>query len=105
MKGKRINYLKKLLKDNGFTQVKYNEVNETWRHSDGSEVRIHKYGNKKDSPYKSANNAHIHKQDLLSNQLNDMGEISNAPKATHIGIKNPKDLPQKRGRAHGAGCK
>jgi hypothetical protein len=76
-------------------------VNQTHKHADGSEVRVHKYGNKNTTPHKSGNNAHIHKQDPSGNQLNDKGHISTNPNETHIGIKNPKDLPAVRNRPNG----
>jgi hypothetical protein len=67
-----------------------------------SEVRIHPYGNDKITPYRSGNNAHIHKEDDLKNQLNDRGIPSTDPSATHIGIPNPQNLPLVRNRPHGA---
>ena len=89
--------------NNDFSKVKDNSKNQTWTHTDGSEVRVHKYGNEKQAPYKSANNAHIHKQSPNGSQLNDRGVPSSNPNETHIGIKNPKDLPTVRKRPHGAG--
>ena len=56
-----------------------------------------------DKKHKSANNAHVHKQDANGNQINDRGITSTDPNATHIGVKNPKDLPQVRNRPHGSG--
>lgn len=103
LKGKSIPQVEKTLKKNDFKKIKDNGINQTWRHADGSEVRVHKYGNAKEAPYKSANNAHVHKQDPSGNQLTDRGLISSDPNETHIGIKNPKDLPVVRGRSHGAG--
>lgn len=62
---------------------------------------MHPYGNQKQSPYKSANNAHSHKQDPSGNQLDDNGNISTNPNETHIGGRNPQNLPSVRGRPHG----
>lgn len=36
------------------------------------------------------------------NQLNDRGLVSLDPNETHIGIRNPADLPAVRGRPHGS---
>ncbi len=77
--------------------------NQTWNHPDGSEVRVHPYGNQNIAPYRTANNGHIHKEDAAGNQLNDEGVPSTDPARTHIGIRNPRDLPQVRGRPHGTG--
>ncbi|KOP69370.1 hypothetical protein AMS59_23655 [Lysinibacillus sp. FJAT-14745] len=73
--------------------TKNNGKNQIWNHFDGSEVRIHAYGNKNSAPYKSVNNAHVHKKDPSKNQLNDCGVISTNANETHIGTRNPKDLP------------
>jgi hypothetical protein len=64
---------------------------------------VHKYGNQDPSGYASGNNAHIHKQDPCRNQLTDRGVVSLNKNETHIGIKNPIDLPSVRGRPHGDG--
>ena len=103
LKGKSIPKVEKTLKKEGFEKVKDNGKNQTFKHNDGSEVRVHKYGNEKKTQHKSANNAHVHKQDPSGNQLNDRGIKSSDPNATHIGVKNPKDLPQVRNRSHGSG--
>jgi len=103
LKGKTVPHTQKTLKKNDFAKVKDNGKNQTWKHSDGSEVRVHKYGNQNTAPYKSANNAHVHKQNPAGDQLNDRGAVSTDPTETHIGIKNPADLPAVRGRPHGAG--
>lgn len=58
-----------VLTDSGFLKTKDNGVNQTWEHSDGSEVRVHKYGNNCPCPYMSGNNAHVHKEDLLGISL------------------------------------
>jgi hypothetical protein len=79
-----------------------NGVNEMWKHSDGSIVKVHKYGNQKNCGYKSGNNAHIHKVDPSGNALDDHGEITKDPNKSHIGIRNPIDLPTVRGRPHGS---
>jgi hypothetical protein len=105
-KGKSEHQIRKVLENAGFKRTHVSNSpgrNETWVHPDGSEVRIHPYGNVKQSPYKSANNAHVHKQDSLGNELNDRGIPSTTPADTHIGIPNPRDLPTVRGRPHGAG--
>jgi hypothetical protein len=49
-------------------------------------------------------NAHIHKYDPVGADLNDRGIKSNIRDETHIGIKNPKDYPAKRGRPHDCGA-
>ncbi len=106
MKGSSVPKARKTLKKNGFTQTKVSNSaakNETWKHADGSEVRLHPRGNEQTAPYKSANNAHIHKEDPSGKQLDDHGHASSDPKKTHIGAKNPKDLPAVRNRPHGAG--
>jgi hypothetical protein len=106
LKGKSEHQVRKILTDAGYTRTHVsNSVarNEKWKHADGSEVRIHPYGNQNQAPYRSANNAHIHKEDPLGNQLNDRGWPSIIPADTHIGIRNPSDLPIIRGRPHGAG--
>ena len=105
LKGKSETQIRKTLSDNGFTQTRVSNSparNETWRHMDGSEVRIHPYGNQKTSnSFRSANNAHVHKQDPLGNQLTDRGIVSSDASQTHIGIRNPQNLPTIRQRPHG----
>lgn len=53
---------------------------------------------------KSGLNAHVHKEDPLGNQLNDRGIISSNPNETHIGISNPEDYDNVRGRPNGCGA-
>ena len=106
LKGNSVPHTEKTLTKNGFQQTRVSNSaakNQTWTHADGSEVRIHPYGNQNRAPHKSANNAHVHKQNPGGAQLNDRGAVSTDPNATHIGIRNPKDLPQVRGRPHGDG--
>jgi hypothetical protein len=105
MKGMGAKERATVLNEAGFTKTKVSNSagkNETWSHTDGSEVRVHPYGNVKQSPYKSGNNAHLHKQDPGGAQLNDRGIISTNPSETHIGLPNPGDFPQVRGRPHGS---
>jgi hypothetical protein len=102
MKGLSVPNVASTLNGSGFAKKKNNGVNETWEHADGSEVRVHKYGNKCACPYKSGNNAHVHKEDPGGNQLNDRGFVSLDPRETHIGIRNPVNFPFVRGRAHGS---
>ncbi|MDQ0044216.1 RHS repeat-associated core domain-containing protein [Variovorax boronicumulans] len=102
MKGRSVPRVGSILSNAGFNKTKGNGANETWKHTDGSEVRVHKYGNKCLCPYKSGNNAHIHKEDPAGWQLNDHGRVSVDPVETHIGIRNPMDLPFFRGRSHGS---
>lgn len=102
VKGRSAPRVGSVLNDAGFAKTKDNGVNETWKHADGSEVRVHKYGNKCLCPYRSGNNAHVHKEDPAGNQLNDRGLVSLDPNETHIGIRNPADLPDVRGRPHGS---
>jgi RHS repeat-associated protein len=103
LKGRTVPHTQKILKKNDFAKVKDNGKNQTWKHLDGSEVRVHKYGNQNTVPYKSGNNAHVHKENPAGDQLNDKGEVSTDASETHIGIKNPADLPIVRGRPHGTG--
>ena len=102
VKGQSVSGVGSVLDDAGFSKTKDNGANQTWKHADGSEVRVHKYGNKCPCPYKSGNNAHVHKEDPVGNQLNDRGAVSLDPNETHIGIRNPADLPAVRGRPHGS---
>ncbi|WP_419789333.1 RHS repeat-associated core domain-containing protein [Pseudomonas petrae] len=90
------------LDDARFLKVTDNGVNEMWKHSDGSVVKVHKYGNQKPCGYKSGNNAHIHKVDPSGNALDDHGTVTTDPNKSHIGIRNPIDLPTVRGRPHGS---
>ena len=48
-------------------------------------------------------NVHIHKQNHLGDQLDDLSNISTDPNLTHIDIRNPADYPVVRGRPHGSG--
>jgi hypothetical protein len=105
MKGMGATERGKVLTEGGFNQTKVSNSaakNETWAHPDGSEVRVHPYGNVKQTPYKSGNNAHMHKQDGAGNQLDDAGGINTNPNDTHIGLPNPADFPAVRGRPHGS---
>ncbi|MDT3381163.1 RHS repeat-associated core domain-containing protein [Labrys neptuniae] len=104
LKGKSIPHIDRILTRNGFVpRNPNNPANVEWNHPDGSQIRVHKYGNVNCCGHKSGNNAHVHKQDTLGQQLNDRGIVSGNPDDTHIGIKNPKDLPIVRGRPHGDG--
>ena len=110
LRGKSVAKVHKILTRSGFTKTKENISNETWRHLDKSEVRIHRHGNasrlnkKGDVTPKSGLNAHVHKENPCGDQLNDDGNVSTNLDETHIGIKNPKDLPSVRGRPHGDGA-
>ncbi|WP_040002295.1 RHS repeat domain-containing protein, partial [Dickeya chrysanthemi] len=110
--GKSVSQVEKTLSKNGFTQTKVSNSaakNQVWNHADGSEVRIHPYGNQSmnmkngDLTPKSGLNAHIHKENPLGNQLDDFGNVSSNPDLTHIGIKNPSNYPSVRNRPHGSG--
>ncbi|WP_411704767.1 RHS repeat-associated core domain-containing protein, partial [Edaphovirga cremea] len=112
LKGKSINQIEKMLSQQGFTQTKVSNSaakNQVWSHADGSEVRIHPYGNQSMNMNngqltpKSGLNAHIHKQNPSGDQLTDLGHVSTNPDLTHIGIRNPVDYPTVRGRPHGSG--
>jgi hypothetical protein len=106
MRGKSVPKVEKTLKKKGFTKTKTSNSaakNQTWNHPDGSEVRVHPYGNEKKSKFKSGNNAHVHKQDPQGDQLDDHGNKTTDLSESHIGVKNPKDLPTVRNRPHGAG--
>ena len=105
LQGNSVSNVERILDLNGFIRTKNNGINQTWSHADGSEVRVHSYGNKNTALFRSANNAHVHRQDPSGNQLTDRGIVSKNPNETHIGIKNPKNLPTVRGRNHGMGCK
>jgi RHS repeat-associated protein len=104
LKGMSVPKVEKTLTQKGFAKTRDNGKNQTWKHADGSEVRVHKYGNQDPCGYKSGNNAHVHKEDPSRNQLTDRGVISTNGDETHIGIRNPKDLPIVRGRPHGCGA-
>ncbi|QIL80520.1 hypothetical protein G7047_11860 [Diaphorobacter sp. HDW4A] len=104
LRGKSVAHVEKILAKAGFRRANPNNAsNRTWRHADGSEVRVHQHGNASPSGYKSGNNAHVHKQDSSGRQLNDRGKVRPVGDETHIGIKNPSDLPVVRGRPHGDG--
>ena len=105
MQGMGVTERAKTLADGGFQQTKVSSgagKNETWSHADGSQVRVHPYGNQAQGAHKSGNNAHLHKQDAQGNQLNDRGAVSTDKSQTHIGLPNPKDFPQVRGRDSGS---
>ena len=105
MKGMGADERAQTLSDGGFTQTKVSNSagkNETWDHADGSQVRVHPYGNEAAGPYKSGNNAHLHKQDSSGNQLNDRGAASTNKDETHIGVPNPKNFQQVRNRPSGS---
>ena len=96
----------KILNDAGFQRTHVSNSaarNERWDHPDGSQVRIHPYGNQQATPYKSGNNAHVHKEDSTGAPLNDRGAPDPNPSNTHIGMPNPQDLPAVRDRPHGEG--
>jgi len=107
LRGKSVPKVQETLKKNGFVHRNpANPKNERWVHADDSEVQIHKYGNTNTAPYKSGNNAHVHKSigkhgDPGSIELDDMGRASTVASETHIGIKNPADYPTIAGRPHG----
>lgn len=112
LRGKSVNQIEDILSKNGFTQTKVSNnaaKNQTWNHVDGSEVRIHPYGNQSMNMSNgqltplSRLNAHIHKQNHLGDQLDYLGNISTDPNLTHTGIRNPADYPVVRGRPHGRG--
>ena len=105
MKGMGAAERKATLSAAGFSRTRVSNSagkNETWTHPDGSEVRLHPYGNQNASPYASGNNAHLHKQDSAGRQLNDRGQVSTNPNDTHIGLPNPSDFPSVRGRPGGS---
>jgi hypothetical protein len=104
-RGKSVKAIEKMLRRRGFTRTQHSSTgNQTWTHSDGSTVKIHPYGDASTKPWKTANNGHIHKYDPHGGKLDDRGISSTSMgKETHIGIKNPSDLPTVRNRPHGAG--
>ncbi|WP_162256922.1 RHS repeat-associated core domain-containing protein, partial [Noviherbaspirillum sp. Root189] len=108
-KGKsRTQIEKTMANESGWTLYKKTETSTDYRHSDGSSVRIDAYGNIRNSAFATGNNAHVHKQSgpLSSDtKFDDSGNISSDPDKTHIGIRNPADLPVIRGRPHGLGGK
>lgn len=90
----------------GWTRTNTNPKSTSWTHTDGSYVRVDAYGNQSAATWPTANNAHVHKQAGPSKtdvKFNDRGIPSTDQGATHIGIKNPPDLPAVRGRQHGLG--
>ncbi|MCY9545415.1 hypothetical protein [Lysinibacillus xylanilyticus] len=106
LRGISVSQLEKILTHSGFNQTRVTSTgNQTWNHTDGSKVMIHPYGDVRTGPYKTGNNGHVHKYDPSGSALNDKGLISTYPNETHIGIKNPKYLPEVRGRNHGEGCR
>jgi hypothetical protein len=105
MKGMGAKEREKTLTDAGFNQTHVSNSpakNETWSHADSSEVRVHPYGNVKQTPHKSGNNGHLHKQDPAGNQLDDRGNVSQDPNKTHIGVPNPRDFKKVRNRDSGS---
>jgi len=105
MKGMGATERTKTLTDAGFERTRVSNSagkNETWNHADGSEARVHPYGNEKPTPYKSGNNAHMHKEDPAGNQLTDKGTVSTDKNETHIGQPNPKDFEDVRKRPNGS---
>ncbi|MGC0935483.1 RHS repeat-associated core domain-containing protein [Pantoea agglomerans] len=112
LRGRPVNEVERVLSQHGFTQTKVSNSaarNQVWKHSDGSEVRIHPYGyqsmNMKNGALtpKSGLNGHVHKENHLGDQLDDLGNISTNPDLTHIGISNPANYPSVRNRPHGSG--
>lgn len=110
LKGKSVDEVGDILNQNGFTLTHQTSTgNQTWKHPDGSEVRVHPYGNvsltmKNGQPLpKSGANAHVHKLEPGQINLDDRGISSTNPGETHIGIANPSDYPQVRNRPHGCG--
>ena len=71
-------------------------------------MQIHAYGNNSFSPFKVSNNAHVHKSVGRHNprggrgELTDAGNVSSDLGTTHIGIRNPADLPSVKGIPHGS---
>ena len=62
LKGKSVGRIEGELTQRKFKRTNpANPKNQRWVHPDGSEVQIHAYGNTKITPYKSGNNAHVHK--------------------------------------------
>jgi RHS repeat-associated protein len=105
MKGMGAAEREKLLTKSGFALESVSNSagkNELWKHPDGSTVLVHPYGNVKQTPHKSANNAHLHKLDKHGNALDDRGIISTDPNRTHIGVPNRRDHPEVRNRPHGS---
>lgn len=103
MQGMSVPQAEQTLTGAGFNRTNpANPKNQKWKHPDGSEVRIHAYGNQNPCPYKSGNNAHVHKEDPSGNQLHDRGHVSTNPDETHIGLKNRPDHPTVAGRPHGS---
>jgi hypothetical protein len=110
LKGKSEAAVRSILSKFGFMQTKVSNSparNEEWKHHDNSEVLIHPYGNQTRTEYRSGNNAHVHKKLIVAKdqkvEFNDRGFVSDEPGETHIGIRNPSNLPQIRNRPHGDG--
>jgi RHS repeat-associated protein len=108
MKGMSVSEAEETLAAEGFTRTNpANPRNQRWVHPDGSEAQIHGYGNASAGPFKSGNNAHIHKDIGRHGEpgtvaLSDRGIPSTDPSETHIGIANPKDFPSVAGRPNGS---
>jgi len=102
-----VSEVEKTLQDNGFARTnRANPKNQRWKHADGSEVQVHAYGNTNKNPFKSGNNAHVHKSigkhgEAGTTELNDDGLPAANQAEKHIGISNPKDFPAVSGRKHG----
>ncbi len=105
LRGKSVSHVEDILRKNNFVRTNPNNVrNQTWRHADGSKAMIHAYGDQTTKVWKTANNAHVHKYSPNGGKLDDFGVPNTSMgKETHIGIKNPADLPSVAGRPHGTG--
>ncbi|WP_181259361.1 RHS repeat domain-containing protein [Pseudoduganella armeniaca] len=109
LKGMNISRIEQAIANEGFSKTKDNGKNATWIHADGSQIRIHKYGDQSNVDKngnlkkKSGLNAHVHKEDPCGNPLDDYGLVNMNKDDNHIGIKNPKDYTTVRGRPHGSG--
>ncbi len=104
LKGMSVKSIGRVLQRAGFTRTRVSASaarNETWDHSDGSQVLIHPYGGVSTGTFKTGNNAHMHKYGPGGVKLNDRGLPDPDPNNTHIGIPNPNNLPSVRGRPHG----
>ncbi|SDW62886.1 DUF6531 domain-containing protein [Nitrosomonas communis] len=109
LKGRSVHQIAAILRSRGYTRTNpHNSINQRWVHPDGSEVQIHAYGGGTTGPYKSSNNAHVHKSlgrhgRRGSTELADDGmtSVGTYTEEAHIGIRNPKDFPIIRGRPHG----
>jgi hypothetical protein len=105
LRGMDINKAYKELGKSGFVLEKMSGPanNSKWQNQAGYVVKVHPYGDIKfNLHYRTANNAHYHLLSPSGQTLNVRGIPSKVEGETHIGMRNPADLPQLRRRPHGS---